>query len=95
MSALAILDLSLLWAAAYAFHWRGHLLGRRAEGWPQAPRSVRRALDLAAGGCFLAGLAVLIFRPAPNLAHLAVDTTIAAYAIVMAINVARQRASRG
>jgi hypothetical protein len=91
----AVIGGAALIVAAYAFHWRARLLGAKARGWPGAPRLLRLALDLAATVFVLAGLWQGVEGRLPDWLLIAVELALAVYAVAFAVNLGRQRATRG
>lgn len=91
----AVIGGSALIVAAYAFHWRARLLGARALGWPEAPRLLRLVLDGAAFVFVLAGLWQSATGILPPWLLIACELALAVYAVAFAVNLGRQRATRG
>lgn len=94
MSAVAMLGGAALLVGAYAFHWRARLLGSTSRGWPVAPRLVRWAMDAVAFILLIAGLyQILTGKPVPLWMNALAHLILAAYAVVLAFNISRQRAT--
>ena len=80
-------------AAAFALHVRVQLLSGHAEGWPEAPKAVRWAMDTAIIPTALAGLWWVFSGRLPEWLMAAVAVSWAAYSGAMAVNIGRQRGS--
>jgi len=91
MSVAAILSGAALCVAAYAFHWRARLLGDQSHGWPAAPIVIRVAIDTAALTLLLAGMWQISTGKIPGWLQAAMSVVMAAYAVIFALNIGRQR----
>ena len=93
MSAVSLLGGAALLVAAFAFHVRARLLGEHGQGWPEAPRAVRWAIDAALLPMVPAGFWWMLTGSLPDWLVAGVALGLAAYGSAMAFNIARQRAS--
>ena len=91
MNALALLTGGALVVASYAFHWRARLLGGNAQGWPAAPLLIRLAIDSTALLLLIAGLWLIVAGRLPLWLQAGLALGVAAYSIVFAVNISRQR----
>lgn len=91
MTAVALISGAALCVSAYAFHWRARLLGDQSHGWPAAPVAIRIAIDAAALTLLLAGMWQISTGKIPPWLQAVVSIVMAAYAVVFAVNIGRQR----
>jgi hypothetical protein len=95
MSVAALLTGGALLVASYAFHWRARLLGDNAHGWPAAPLVIRLSIDAAALVFLFSGLWLVVAGRLPAWLQAALAVCVAAYSVVFAVNISRQRQSPG
>lgn len=77
--------------AATAFVLRARMLGGLGQGWPDAPLSVRVAVELMALALFLRAVELALSERVVALAEAMLALAVLIYAVVLLVNVARQR----
>lgn len=91
MTVLSVIGGVAFIAAAFAFHVRAQLLGDHGQGWPEAPKFIRWAIDAALLPMVLAGIWWVFVGSLPQWLSAFVAVGLATYGGAMAFNVARQR----